>query len=174
MIDENLFDINKWLNAYPNENGISTKYSPAAIMQGKAPIDVSTLRVTFGAYCEVYNGTDNTNKERMISCIALRPCNKKGGYFFLNLETGKRIHGYDWTELAIPQRVIDRVHDLAIEGNTPELDEEGCPVFEIDVGAPLIDNADEDEDNSNVNNDIEHADGAEATPLDPENDDAED
>jgi len=142
MVDENLFEINGWLNAYPYKHGISNTYSPSAIIQGKGPIDVSTLRVTFGAYCEVYGGTDNTNKERKISCIALRPCNNKGGYYFLNLETGRKIHGHDWTELAIPDRIIDRVHELADEENAPALDEEGCPVFEIDVGVPL--NAEED------------------------------
>jgi len=57
MIDENLFDINEWLNAYPKNNGISRKYSPAAIVQGKGPVNVDTLTVTFGAYCEVYKTT---------------------------------------------------------------------------------------------------------------------
>jgi len=75
MVDENLYDINEWINAYPSKHGISRKYSPSALIQGKGPVDVSTLRVTFGAYCEVFIGSDNTNKERTASCIALRPCN---------------------------------------------------------------------------------------------------
>ena len=174
MIDENLFDINEWLNAYPYKHGISNKYSPAAIMQGKGPVDVSTLRVTFGAYCEVYNGTDNMNKERKVSCIALRPCNRKGGYYFLSLETGRKIHGHDWTELAIPQRVIDRVHELADEENTPALDDEGCPVFEIDAGIPLTIEEDDDENVRNEAeqdaNDADEDDGT-ANNDDPESDD---
>ena len=99
---------------------------------------MKTLKVTFGAYCEVYDGTDNTNKERKLSCIALRPCNRQGGYYFLNLETGRKIHGYDWDELAISDRIIDMVHALADKDNVPALDDQGCPVFEIDIGADLI------------------------------------
>ena len=128
MVDENLYDINEWINAYPSKHGISRKYSPSALIQGKGPVDVSTLRVTFGAYCEVFIGSDNTNKERTASCIALRPCNNQGGYYFLNLETGKKIHGYDWTEIAISERIIDMVHNLAENEHSPNLDEEGCTV----------------------------------------------
>jgi hypothetical protein len=170
MVDENLFDINEWLNAYPYTHGISQIYSPAAIMQGKGPVDVSTLKVTFGAYCEVYAGTDNTNKERKISCIALRPCNRKGGYYFLSLETGKRIHGHDWNELAIPQRVIDRVHELADNEHAPTLDEEGCPVFEIDTGVPLPALEDDDVDANAPDEDTEG--NEEATIIEIADDDS--
>ena len=138
MVDENLFEINEWLNAYPYKRGVSDRYSPGAMIQGKEPVDMKTLKVTFGAYCEVYDGTDNTNKERKLSCIALRPCNRQGGYYFLNLETGRKIHGYDWDELAISDRIIDMVHALADKDNVPALDDQGCPVFEIDIGADLI------------------------------------
>ena len=31
----------------------------------------------------------------------------------MSLETGKRIHGYRFKELAIPDHMIDRVHDLS-------------------------------------------------------------
>jgi hypothetical protein len=122
MVDENLFEINEWLNAYPYKRGVSDRYSPGAMIQGKGPVNMETLRVTFGAYCEVYDGTDNTNKERKVSCIALRPCNRQGGYYFLNLETGRKIHGYDWDELAISDRVIEMVHTLADKDNAPALD----------------------------------------------------
>jgi len=73
MIDENLFDINEWLNAYPKKNGMSRKYSPAAIVQGKGPVNVDTLTVTFGTYCEVYKETKNDPTPRTESAIALRP-----------------------------------------------------------------------------------------------------
>ena len=135
MVDENLFEINEWLNAYPYKRGVSSKYSPGAMIQGKQPVDMQTLKVSFGAYCEVYDGTDNTNKQRTLSCIALRPCNKQGGYYFLNLESGRKVHGYEWNELAISDRVIDMVHTLADKDNAPALDDQGCPVFEIDIGA---------------------------------------
>lgn len=42
---------------------------------------------------------------------------------------------------------IDRVHELADNKNVPTLDEEGCPVFEIDVGEqlPAVENDDEEQ-----------------------------
>ena len=38
-------------------------------------------------------GTNNTNKEQRTSAICLRPSNSQGGYYFMNIETGKKIHG---------------------------------------------------------------------------------
>ena len=60
----------------------------------------------------MFCGTYNTNKERRTSAICLRPSNSQGGYYFMSLETGKRIQGYKFTELAMPDYVIDRVHQL--------------------------------------------------------------
>ena len=137
MIDENRFDINEWLNAYPKKNGISRKYSPAAIVQGKGPVNVDTLTVTFGAYCEVYKETKNDSTPRTESAIALRPCNNEGEHFFMSLRTGRRFRGLQWTELAIPEWVINRVREIADNEHAPKLDAEGCPVFQIDQDVPL-------------------------------------
>ena len=44
--------------------------------------------LAFGDYCEVYDGTDNTSKERSVPCIALYPCNNAAGsWAFLNLKS---------------------------------------------------------------------------------------
>eukprot|EP00957_Ditylum_brightwellii_P159016 12103062-Ditylum_brightwellii.AAC.1 len=45
----------------------------------------------------------------------------------MSLETGKRIHGFQWTELAITDEVIKRVHELAEEQKADFLDENGVP-----------------------------------------------
>ena len=55
----------------------------------------------------------------------------------MNIETGKKIHGYRFTELSMPQHIIDRVHELADAEGAPDLDEDGCPVFEWEIGAPV-------------------------------------
>jgi len=55
-----------------------------SIVQGKGPVNVDTLTVTFGAYCEVYKETKNDSTPRTESAIALRPCNNEGGYFFMS------------------------------------------------------------------------------------------
>ncbi len=137
MIDECLTMVTTCLNDFPSKNGISTTMSPASIVLGRGKIDGNNLKATFGRYYEVYCGTDNTNKERRTSAICLRPSNSQGGYYFMNLHTGKKIHGYRFTELAMPQHVLDTVHDLADAEEAPDLDEDGCPLFEWELGAPV-------------------------------------
>jgi hypothetical protein len=137
MIDECLTMVTTCLNDFPSKNGISTTMSPASIVLGRGKLDGNNLKATFGRYYEVYCGTDNTNKERRTSAICLRPSNSQGGYYFMNLQTGKKIHGYRFTELAMPQHIIDTVHDLADAEDAPDLDEDGCPFFEWELGAPV-------------------------------------
>jgi len=55
----------------------------------------------------------------------------------MNIETGKKIHGNRFTELSMPQHIIDRVHALATAEYAPDLDEDGCPIFEWELGAPV-------------------------------------
>jgi len=98
------------LNDFPRKNGIFQTLSPAGIVLGRAPIDGNNLKATFGRYYEVYCGTDNTNKERCVSAICLRPSNSQSGYYFMSLDTGKRIHGYRFTELSNPTD-IQRLND---------------------------------------------------------------
>ena len=90
MVDECLMMVTSCLNDFPNKQGISNTLSPANIILGRGKPDGNNLKGTFGRYYEVYNGTDNTNRERRISCICLRPSNSQGGYYFMNLETGRK------------------------------------------------------------------------------------
>ena len=56
----------------------------------------------------------------------------------MNFETGKRIHGYRSTELSMPQHIIDKVHELAADAEGgPDLDDDGCPLFKWEIGAPV-------------------------------------
>ena len=56
---------------------------------------------------------------------------------FLNLETGRKIHGFKFTELAMPPHVIDRVHELADAKGSQTLDHDGCPIFEWEFDDPV-------------------------------------
>ena len=56
----------------------------------------------------------------------------------MNIKTGKKIHGYRFTELSMPDHIIDRVHLLATQEGATDLDDDGCPVFEWKLGAPII------------------------------------
>lgn len=55
----------------------------------------------------------------------------------MSLKTGKRIHGFQWTKLAITQEVIDRVHELAEQQHAEYLDEEGYPKLDIIPGGNM-------------------------------------
>ena len=65
--------------------------------------------IAFGSYALVYIGTKNNMKPISVPVIALRRSNNTGGYYFISLYSGKRIHGYKWEELSIDKHVIARV-----------------------------------------------------------------
>ena len=53
---------------------------------------------------------------RTIGAIALRPTgNVQGGFYFMSLSTGKIISRYRWTVLPMPQEVIERLHQIALQ-----------------------------------------------------------
>lgn len=129
----------------------------------------------------MYIGTTNGSEQRSVSAFALRPSNDERGYYFMSLDSGCRLHGYIWKELLIPNHVIYRVKELANYENAPDLDEDGCPIFEWEFGEPVVEdeavkhhvddkyeNLTDDEDKSVASDteDIEDAD-------DIENNDAE-
>ncbi|GFH56607.1 hypothetical protein CTEN210_13083 [Chaetoceros tenuissimus] len=124
VIDEILVDIIKWLNHYVRKNGISKNMSPGTIVRGNGPVDMGTLKASFLNYCIVYRTMTNEKTPRAARAIALRPSNNQGGYYFMSLKTGNRIHGFKWTRLATTQEVIDRVHELAEQQHAEYLDEE--------------------------------------------------
>ena len=49
-----------------------------------------------------------------VGAIATRPTgNTQGGYYFIRLDTGRRINRRDWTTLPLPSEAIEQVHRLA-------------------------------------------------------------
>jgi hypothetical protein len=146
-----------WLNAFPAKEGASKTLSPSAIILGTPKPDHSKLKITFGAYAQAYESTTNTTQARSIGAIALKPSNERGGYYFMSLSTGRRIHCYQWTELPIPDYIIDRVEALA-EGERQPIMTNGHPIFEWSPGVPILDEdgaggEGEDHDGDEVEND---------------------
>jgi hypothetical protein len=60
-------------------------------------------------------------KSRGLPAIALKASNDRGGHYFMNLLTGKRIHGYIWE----PQPIDNDVVDLHV------------PLFSVAISASL-------------------------------------
>ena len=128
--------ITRWLNEFPSEASICKTMSPVGIIEGKEKPDMNKKRLPFGSYAVVYSSTTNNMKSRGIEAIALSDVGNGGGHYFMNLATGKQIHGYDWTSLPITEQVIDRVHDLAMDEKQPSI-KPGEPTFEWTPGVPI-------------------------------------
>jgi hypothetical protein len=141
MIRELVFAATKWLNQFSVEGGISDTMSPFTIMTGRPGIDYNKLQLEFGAYVQVFedNNPTNTMKSRNTGAIALSHTgNAQGDYYFMSLETGKRLCRHAWTLLPMPNAVVSTVEAMATAENQPAV-EGGIPLFEINPGIPLID-----------------------------------
>ena len=103
-----------WLNSFPNQYGISNTLSPRTIMTGKE-IDFNLhVRLAPGQYVQTHEEHTNDMNVRTLAGIALRPTgNDQGGHFFLSLPSGRVVNRNSWTELPMPDGVIDAVHRLA-------------------------------------------------------------
>ena len=138
MIKKMVQGANDYLNYIPSENGIGGwSMSPAGIVDGKGAINCDMLKLQFGAYVQLYRGTDNTTTSRSVGAIALTPSNEQGGYWFMSLKTGHKLHGYKWVELPISDEVIRRVEQLAAEQGQPLM--ENGPIFEWTPGEIIAD-----------------------------------
>ena len=122
-----------WINAFPSPQGVSEHLSPTNIITGRPKPDLSKQHIAFGSYAMVYAGTKNNMKSRSTPAIALKPTNGWGGYYFMSLLSGKRLHAYHWVEIPITEEVINRVHSLAMDESQPEL-VDGIPLFEWEDG----------------------------------------
>jgi len=71
-------------------------------------------KVESGTYVQVHEIHNKSLELRMSGAIALTPSgNKQGGHFFLSLHTGKCILSNNWTELPMPNDIVETVHRLA-------------------------------------------------------------
>lgn len=126
-----------WLNCFAPINGISEKLSPRAIVTGIAIDYDKHCMLQFGTYVQTHEEHNNSMLSRTTGAIAMRPTgNVQGGYYFMSLTTGRRLNRYRWTQLPMPQDVIDRVGMLARRQNNRRgleyLDRGGLPSDEND------------------------------------------
>ena len=138
MTKELIFFIVEQINYFPSKGTLSTTESPNLHVLGYPRPDMSLPFVTFGSYCLVYMGTTNTQKARAVPAIALRPSNLSGGFYFMSLYSGKRLHSYKWEELPIDADIIDRVHELGLQENQPPSINSEL-LFEWSIGVPIDD-----------------------------------
>ena len=114
MIAEMVYASIFWLNSIPANDGVSDRLSPRSIMVGSVLDYHRHCRLEFGSYVQVHEEHDNTMATRTVGAIALRPTgNAQGGFYFMSLESGRKLNRNHWTELPMPKEVIDRVQVIA-------------------------------------------------------------
>ena len=141
----------KWLNAFPSENGISSTLSPCNLVEGKNKPDLGLKTISFGSYAMVFTKTSNTMSHRSVPGVALEQCNDHGGYYFMNLFTGKKISSNNWNELPIDDDAIVRVEELAYRELQPVM-KDGYPIFKWKTGEFIVNDEIENMSDENIEN----------------------
>ena len=140
-----------------SEDGVSDSISPRELIAGLKLDYNKHCRLEFGSYVQVHEDHDNTMQTRTTGAIALRPAgNAQGGYYFFSLTTGRRLNQSHWTDLPMPQDVIDPVYTFASRSNANR-----ALLFAWRDGTPIA-------------NDDDDTDGTEYNPLDESDSEDED
>ena len=124
MLIDLVYSTTIWLNAFPPKGGVSSNLSPRSIITGITFDYNKHCRASFGSYVQTHEepATTSTMQARTLGAICLGPTgNSQGSYKFMNLRTGRRITRRKWTNLPMPQEVIDRVNELGKTDGLPEL-----------------------------------------------------
>ena len=102
-------------NRFPNKNGALGSMSPLTVMTGLPNPSYHSFKIEFGQYVQTHDHPHVTNnmQPRTTPAIALGSPRLGNGWYFMNLETGKKILQYHWTTLPLSQHAIDMVHNLA-------------------------------------------------------------
>ena len=149
-----------WLNAFPSKNGVSDTISPGTLLTGIVPDFNKHYKLNFGSYVQTHeeNAPRNSMATRTIGAITLGPDNsQQGGYWFMSLNTGKKIHRRNWTPLPMSDEVVSRVEQLGKKDGQPNL-----LVFTDKHGENLLEGPQEDDDLSYASD----SDGEESTGVD--------
>jgi hypothetical protein len=138
-----------WLNTFPSSDGVSDTMSPRLLIVGFNVDYAKHCKLEFGTYAQVHEDHDNSMATRTTGAIALRPTgNAQGGYYFMSLTTGRRLNRNHWTELPMPQDVINRVRTLARRSNGNK-----SLLFTDRHGGAINDSGDDEDDNEHYTED---------------------
>ena len=109
-----------WWNALPHESSSLYPQSGRYVMDGRIIDYERHIRIPFGAYAQIHETHDNTMVPRTVGAICLGPTgNQQGTHYFLSLQTGRVLKRTNFTELPMPDDVIDRVSALGRQQGMP-------------------------------------------------------
>ena len=77
--------------------------------------------MSFVLYTMVHIGTMNTMKKICALKISLKASSNSGGYYFMNILTGKWMHIYNWKELPKTEEIMEQVEKLAGDEGRPTM-----------------------------------------------------
>ena len=102
-----------WMNAFPIVSGIHSMLLHTIMIGTNLTYD-KHCRCLFDAYVQTQEGGTNDNdRPQTVDMICLGPTgNSQGTYRFMNLATGRCIYRRKWTEIPVPDWVIQWVNDL--------------------------------------------------------------
>jgi hypothetical protein len=131
-----------WLNMFPPEDGVSNTLSHHKLVVGLTINYNKHCKLEFGSYAQGHKDHNNTTQTRTTGAIALQPTLKAD---FFSLTTGRQLNQNNWTELLMPQDVINLVHMLTHASNA------NCNlIFAWHDGTPIKD-AEDDKSNADYN-----------------------
>jgi len=158
MIASLVHFITRLLNQFPRANSICRDLSPLSMITGADIPSIKEFSIEFGAYVVTHDAITNTNTTapRGSDAIALCPANSSGGWYFMNLSSGRRILRSKWTECVIHDNIIACVHQLAAaEHHSSSLDDDAHRRHEmslVDIKGAYEYIEYEDENNNNNEN----------------------
>ena len=100
---------------FPAKNGISSYYSPEALVTGKILEYNKHCKYLYGEYVQAHNENlkQSSMTERTIDTIYLRPNNSvQGGHILMNLNTGKRMTCSKITPVPLTKLVKDCMENM--------------------------------------------------------------
>ena len=110
-----------WLNAFPTENGWSSKHAPRYIMTGKQLDYNKHVQAEFGEYVQTHEEHDLDMYEQTVRAICMGPTgNQKGGHHFMSVATGECLVRSRWTPLPMPREAQTRVKNFESKQKMPK------------------------------------------------------
>ena len=98
--------------------------APGEFLGGRTLDYKKHCKAGFGSYVQTHeeNFPRNSMQSRTLGAITLGPdISARGVYYFMNLNTGKKIHRRNWTPVPMPNEVITRVEQLRRKDGQPKL-----------------------------------------------------
>jgi hypothetical protein len=109
-------EVTNKLNYFPVKGGVSSYYSPRAIIHSKPLSYTQHCKIPIFSYVQAHDEPEpkNSLQERTLSCIYLRSLNnQQGGHELLHLGTWKVITRRNVTVSPMPKSVIQRIENRA-------------------------------------------------------------